>query len=167
MDTTKKKLAVLLLGAILALASAGCTSTTSPSSDEPGNAQVDVQKDNSSGELGDYAIEIGDYFLTKTYEGKDAIVINMKYTNNAEEAKNYMTTLTGSAFQDGVELSTAIIMDGSYDAESQMKDIKTGASIDVQVAYELSNTTSDVEFEIEEFISFSDKKIEKVFELAE
>ena len=159
--TTKRKLQAILSAVLLTFSVAGCSSTSSTSS-------TDSQVKENSGKLGDYAIEIGDYALTKTYDGKDAIVINMKYTNNSEEAMSYMSSLIGTAYQDGVELSTAIIMDDSaYDVESEMKEVKTGTSIDIQVAYELSNTTSDVEFEVEEFLGLDEAKVEKTFKIAE
>ena len=164
--TTRRTVIAIFATALLTFAAVGCTSTTDPSSQDAQTAQTETEN-SSSGALGDYAVEIGDYALTKTYDGKDAIVISMKYTNNSDESMSYMSSLMASAFQDGVELSTAIIMDDTYDAESQMKELKTGASIDVQVAYELSNTTSDVEFEVEEFISFSDAKVEKTFAIAQ
>ena len=92
----------------------------------------------------------------------------MNFTNNSDDAKSYMSALMSTAYQDGVELSTAIIIDDTvYDSDSQMKELKKGASINVQVAYELSNITSDVEFEVEEFLSFSNSKLEKTFVISE
>lgn len=161
----KRKLFACLLTLITVFSMSACTSTP--------QTQTETEKENSTPvsdtkELGDASIEIGDFKLSKTYEGKDAIIINMKYTNNNEDAQSYMTSMLGKAFQDGVELSYAIIMDtDSYDAETQMKEVKKDTSIDVQVAYELSNTTSDVEFEVEEFLGLSDKKATKTFRISE
>ena len=169
----KRKLLTCLLALITAVSISACTST--PQTDT--NTQTDTQtqteakkstENSNNEELGDSLIEIGDSKLAKTYDGKDAIIINIKYTNNSEDAQSYMTSMIGKAFQDGVELSSAIIMDtDAYDAESQMKEVKKGASIDVQVAYELSNTTSDIEFEVEEFLGMSDKKATKTFKISE
>lgn len=143
-------------------------------SSEPSNTDTEAQsvqneeKKGTDGVLGDSKVEIGDCVLTKTYDGKDAIVINLKFTNNADDAKSYMASLISKAFQDGVELDSAIVMDDSvYDSDLQLKELKKGATIDVQVAYELANVTSDVEFEVEEFLSFDDAKVEKTFVIAE
>lgn len=164
----RHKLCAVCIAMLLTISATGCTSDGTQSSGIQPTQSETVATEQNTGALGDYAIEIGDYVLTKTYDGKDAIVINMKYTNNSDDAMSYMSSLIATAYQDGVELSTAIIMDNSvYDAEQQMKELKTGASIDVQVAYELSNTTSDVEFKVEEFISFSDAKVEKTFAIAQ
>ena len=40
-----------------------------------------------------------------------------------------------------------------------------GASIEVEVAYELRDTTADVEVELEELISFDNKSVKKTFKL--
>ena len=47
-----------------------------------------------------------------------------------------------------------------------MKDIKKGASLEVEVAYELNDSTTDVEVEVSELFSFSDKVIKKTFTIA-
>lgn len=72
-------------------------------------------------------------------------------------------------YQDGVGLNTAIIIDdnASYSSDNQLKKIKKGASLDVEVAYELNDTTTDIEVEVKEFISFNDKTIKKTFSIAE
>lgn len=158
-----RKLYALCVAMLLTVSVMGCGSgQTQPTQTEPAVSQE------NDGTLGDSKVEIGDFLLTKTYEGKDAIVINMNFTNNSDDAKSYMSALMSTAYQDGVELSTAIIIDDTvYDSDSQMKELKKGASINVQVAYELSNITSDVEFEVEEFLSFSNSKLEKTFVISE
>lgn len=165
----KQKLLTCLLALITVIYISACTSTPQSQTETEGQTQAEQSTSNNGVvELGDASIKIGDSKLAKTYDGKDAIIINMEYTNNSEDSQSYMTSIIGKAFQDGVELSSAIIMDAdAYDAESQMKELKKGASIDVQIAYELSNTTSDVELEVEEFLGMSDKKATKTFKLSE
>ena len=41
-----------------------------------------------------------------------------------------------------------------------------GASLDVEVAYELNDTTSDVEVEVKEWLSFNEKVLTKTFSIA-
>ena len=48
-----------------------------------------------------------------------------------------------------------------------MKEIKKGATLDVEVAYELNDATTDVEIEVKELFSFSEKVITKTFKIAE
>lgn len=163
-----KKIFVLLAATLLSFSSAGCSTGVSTDTHVEESTQASTEQTVENSTLGEYEIKINDFVLTKTYEGNDAIVVNMSFSNNSNETTSYMSSLISKAFQDGVELSMAILDDYSnYDADASMKEIKKGASIDVQVAYELSNTTSDVEFEVEEFLSFSDDKVEKTFKIAE
>ena len=68
-----------------------------------------------------------------------------------------MTAVYCSAFQDGIELDTALIMDDSiYDSGSFMREVRPGTTIDIQSAFVLSNTTSIVEVEVEEWITFEE-----------
>ena len=41
-----------------------------------------------------------------------------------------------------------------------------GATIEVEVAYELNDTTTDIEVEVSELISFNDSMITKTFSIA-
>lgn len=163
-----KKLFVLLVAGLLTFSAVGCSVDTVSDTQTKETSQASTEEKNDEAVLGEYEIKINDFVMSKTYDGKPAIIVNMNFTNNSDKTASFMTSLSSKAFQDGVELSTAILGDYSnYDVDAQMKEIKKGAAIDVQVAYELSNTTSDVEFEVEEFLSFDDKKIEKTFKIAE
>lgn len=163
-----KKIFVLLAAALLSFSSAGCSTGVSTDTHVEESTQASTEQTVENSTFGEYEIKINDFVISKTYDGKPAIIININFANNSDETVSYMTSFVSKAFQDGVELSMAILDDYSnYDADASMKEIKKGASIDIQVAYELSNTTSDVEFEVEEFLSFSDDKVEKTFKIAE
>lgn len=120
-----------------------------------------------SKDLGDYTVSIVSYKLSEDYEGKPAVIISFGFTNNGDSPANFMTAINCDAFQDGVELSSAIITgeDGG-NGESQMRNIKPGAGVEVTVAYELSSETSPVSLEIGEAFSFSDEKLEASIDLA-
>lgn len=120
-----------------------------------------------SGDLGDYHVEIQDFKLVQDYAGEPAIVIAYTFTNNGEENAAAMWSLSDIAYQNGVQLDSAIIADSSVlDSESSMKELQTGASIDVQKAYLLTSDTAPVEFEVSELISFDDTKLGKTFEIS-
>lgn len=109
-----------------------------------------------SGNLGDYYVEIKDGVLAEDYNGETAVIITYTWTNNSEETTSAMVNISEKAFQDGVELDSAIIMDSSvYDSGASMKDVRPGTSIDVQCAFELANQTSPVEVELSELFNFS------------
>lgn len=117
-----------------------------------------------SGKLGDYYLEIMDYEIKKDYEDKDSIVVTYKFTNNSEENATFLVKILGKAFQDGVELSDAIIFG---EENNSLKEIKTGASIEVKKAYVLNNLESPVEIEAKRALSLDKEKITKTFEISQ
>lgn len=119
------------------------------------------------GTIGDFGVEITGAALAQDYEGNLAIVISYVWTNNSEDTTSPMAEVIESAFQDGIELETAFIADDEvYDSGSSMKEVRPGASLEVQAAYTLDSETSVVEFEIEEFLGFSDEKVSMNFDPA-
>ncbi len=117
-------------------------------------------KTEQSGTLGNFAVEIKGASLAEDYEGNPAIIITYSWTNNSEETTSVMASMLEQAFQDGVQLDTAIISDaGVYDSDIGMKDIRPGTTIETQCAYVMTSETSIVEFEISEFMSFSDELV--------
>lgn len=143
--------------------------TDSEPSQEPSPATstpAPVEKLEEAGTLGDYAVEIHGFELAKDYSGNPAIIISYTFTNNGENATSGMVALSDIAYQNGVELDTAIIS-GNDIGSNNMKDVKTGVSIELQAAFLLSSETAPVEYEVSEFASFSDEKLGKTFEIAE
>ena len=189
----KKRALTLMLGVAVVLSLAACgTSDDGGTGKEPDNAsevseqvpeeqppteQVsepsgggdsgDGAQSVGSGDLGDYHVEIKGASLTKDYEGKSAIVITYAWTNNSDDTTSAMVSIGNKAFQDGVQLESAVIVgDDSYNAEASMKDVRPGTTIDVQCAYVLTSETSTVEFELTEWISFSDDMVTMDFDPA-
>ena len=189
----KKRALTLMLGVAVVLSLAACgTSDDGGTGKEPDNAsevseqvpeeqppteQVsepsgggdsgDGAQSVGSGDLGDYHVEIKGASLTKDYEGKSAIVITYAWTNNSDDTTSAMVSIGNKAFQDGVQLESAVIVgDDSYNAEASMKDVRPGTTIDVQCAYVLTSETSTVEFELTEWISFSDDMVTMNFDPA-
>lgn len=116
--------------------------------------------------LGDFSVEIKSSRLAKDYEGKDVIIVTYGFTNNsADDATAFYLAFTDNAYQNGVGLNEAYVLDDSadYNADNQTKEIKKGGSLDVEVAYELNDNETDVLIEVEELFSFSDKIISKTF----
>nr|WP_325297683.1 DUF5067 domain-containing protein [uncultured Dysosmobacter sp.] len=108
-----------------------------------------------SGDIGDYEVEIKGAKLAQDYEGNPAIIITYAWTNNSDDTTNAMTSMYSQAFQDGVELETAMILDSDvYDSDASMKDVRPGTTIDIQAAYVLDSETSVVEFEVSEWLTF-------------
>lgn len=153
-------LAIVLVTGVLATGAAvsapsseGSSSSNSSSSEsskpsKPSKAEQPAEIDNS-----EYLVTIDGSQLGTDYSGKQALVVNYSFTNNSNSAISFMIAANAKAFQNGVELSTAIGAD--TDSMSLMNDVKPGATIQLQQAYVLSDT-SDVTIEVTKLISFKD-----------
>ncbi|MGN1316035.1 MAG: DUF5067 domain-containing protein [Acutalibacteraceae bacterium] len=120
--------------------------------------------------LGDYSVEISSSRLVKDFEGNDVIIVKYIFTNvNGDNPTSFVAAFDDQAYQNGVGLNESYFLsdDAEYSLDNQTKEIKKGASLEVEVAYELNDTTTDVEVEIEELFSFEEKTITKTFEIAE
>ena len=158
-----KKLFALLM-AILLVALFGIFALGS--GEEGESNQGTGSADNTT--IGDYSVEIASCRLAKDYENKDVVIVKYKFTNNNDDdAAAFYLTFDETVYQNGVGLNEAYILKDSanYSADNQSKEIKKGASLDVEVAYELEDTTTDIEVEVKELFSFSDKTIKKTFSI--
>ncbi len=157
---------VVLTFGFFAIASGDDTST-----DDQGSGSVDTADKTNANDsnLGDYSVEILSCRLAKDYEGKDVVIVKYNFTNNGEEATAFYTAFDDNVYQDGVGLNESYVVEDDYDysADNQTKNIKTGSSLEVEVAYELNDSTTDIEVEVEELFSFNDSKVTKTFNIAE
>lgn len=115
-----------------------------------------------SGDLGDYHVEIKGAELGKSYSDEPIIIVTYAWTNNSEETKSAMYTVSEQAFQDGIELESAYSAEG-IDFSDNSKDVRPGNTLDIKKAFILTSD-STVEFEITEWISFSDDMVSMDFE---
>lgn len=121
-----------------------------------------------SGDLGDYFVEIKSAVLTADYGGSPAILITYSWTNNSQETTNALTVFIERAFQDGVQLDSATILSTNpqYSAGTALRDVRPGASTDVQRAYLISDSGSPVEFEVFEFMGGDENAVSMTFDPA-
>lgn len=166
----KKLISILLTLALLltfGLFALGSGESDEKTSDQGSGNTVVEQSDPTK--LGNYNIEIKSCRLAKDYEGKDIIIVKYGYTNNGDTATPFMTAVTTKLFQGGIGLNESYVPDDSanYSSDNQRKDLQKGATLDVEVAYELNDTTSDVVVEVTEWISLDDAKITKTFKIAQ
>ncbi len=156
----------ILVFAFFALASGSSDSDEPNATQEAGEAVVDSADSN---ELGEYVVEIKNARLTKNWEGKDAVVITYGFTNNADEPAAFWLAFEDDVYQGGVGLEKAYTMkDGDpYDEANQNKEIKSGVTIDVDVAYILNDTETDIEVEVKELYSFDDDVVSRTFSIKE
>lgn len=140
---------------------------SSPENQGVGSVQK-TQTTGKSSNLGNYSVEIKSCRLAEDYLGKPIVIVKYAFTNNDEDPTAFYLTFDDSVYQNGVGLSECYIADDSanYSSDNQTKEIKKGATIEVEVAYELNDTTTDIEVEVSRLFSLSDKKIVKTFKIA-
>ncbi len=159
-------LAILLI-ASFALFAMG--SGESDSSSDQGTGSVETKKEDNAN-IGDYSVVIDSCRLAKDFEGKDVVIVKYIFTNvSSDESTAFYTAFDETVYQNGVGLNESYILDDSadYSSDNQTKEIKKGASLEVEVAYELNDTTTDIEVEVTEWLSFDDTKVTKTFKITE
>ena len=108
--------------------------------------------------IGDYQALYKGAWITKDFDGDDAIVIPFTYTNNSDETKSFMWAFFYELTQGGIGLdnSTIFVSEDSYDtlSDDMLTDVAAGASLDVNLTYKLNNLTDPI---IIEFSDLMDK----------
>lgn len=164
-----KKLTSMLI-AILLLATFGLFALGSGSSEGgtedqgSGSASTETAKAN----LGDCNVEIKSCRLAEDYSGKKVVIVTYGFTNYADDPASFSVAVEDTVFQDGIGLNEAYMLsdNANYSADNQLKEIKKEATLDVEVAYELNDETTDITVEVSEWLSLSDKTITKTFTIA-
>ena len=189
----KKALSIVVILALLMLSLCACmviedetdkdndksTTTNTPENKEEEKTESKVENEEeeeekpesnptnqtTSSKLGNYEVVIESCRLAEDYSGEPIVIVKYKFTNNDDDASCFSFSIEDNVYQDGVGLNTCYFADDSanYSSDNQLKEIKTGVSLEVEVAYELNDTTTDVEVEVSELISLSKKKITKTF----
>lgn len=143
----------------------GCSAKSSASDTGASNSsQPAAQAQSSSQANAKYLVSIDDCLIVQDYQGQPAAVVTFTFTNNSNKATSFTVAVNSKAFQDGVELDTAFVM--NLDSAASLNEIKPGATTTVQKAYAL-DSNSDITVECEELFNFSDKLLaEKTFTIA-
>lgn len=145
---------------------------SAPVQETPGqevSTQPDVVPGGAIGDLGDYHVEIQGAFIANDYEGKAAIIVTYSWANNSDRTTSAMVAFSEKAFQNGVELDRAVVYSSEtpgYESGTSARELRPGASTEVQCVFSLRDDSSIVEFEISELISFSDDVVSVNFDPA-
>lgn len=161
----KRILSILMVMALLVVFGAFALGSSESGSEDQGSDTATTAESESN--LGDFKVEILECRLAKDYEGKAVVIVKYKFTNNSDDTAAFYTAFDDNVYQDGVGLNESYVVDDSakYDSGNQTKEIKSGASIEVEAAFELNDTETDIDVEVEELFSFDDKKITKTFSI--
>ncbi|MBO5232164.1 MAG: DUF5067 domain-containing protein [Clostridia bacterium] len=117
--------------------------------------------------LGEYEVDIKDCRLAKDYEGKNIAIVKYIFKNNSDDGASFTLAIDDKVYQNGVGLNKCYTAAESakYSADNQSKNIKKGASVEVEAAYYLNDSETPIEVECSELISLSDDKITKNFDI--
>lgn len=163
-----KKVKVLLAVMLVLMFAMFALGSGEDTSEDQGKGTVESGESDTN--IGDYTVEIQSCRLAKDYEGKGVVIVKYLYTNVAnDDATAFFTAFDETVYQNGVGLNESYFVDDSanYSSDNQMKEIKKGASLEVEVAYELNDTTTDIEVEVKELFSFDNTTITKTFSITQ
>ena len=120
----------------------------------PAGEQAQEAEPEEEAPASDYAVTIDGSTVTTDYEGNPAMVIDFSFTNNSDEATSFAVACSQKAFQNGVQLETAIVMDEDL-GNGYMAEIKPGATTQARLAFSLTDE-SEVTVEVSELFSLDD-----------
>lgn len=157
---------VTLLFTLTACNGDGADTSPGVSSEEAASVSDPIQASDEEGDLGDYHVKILD---TETglmdYDGNKVIGIRFEFTNHAEEAISFDSALYALAYQDGVELDSAYPDETSAEYRNIDKNIKQDVTITCEEYFVLTSDKSNVEAEVGEVFSLSNRRVTKTFAL--
>lgn len=157
---------VIVILVVIALAASG--SSEEQSTDNASGSNEEQNTDNDSSPLGDYEVEILSYRLSKTIlDYEPVVIVKYKFTNNSDEAISFSSALDDNVYQNDIGLNaTYMVVDSAnYDYDNKSKKLKPGASLEVEVAYELNDTTTPIVVEVSRTLGGSGKKVTKTFNI--
>ena len=101
----------------------------------------------------DYDVVVNGVTVTDDGEGKDLIVLSMTFTNNSDTATSFGYAINAELFQNDIGLKNGYLPYNhpSYNndlSSNSYTDIKKGASIELQMVFELLDTTNPVELKL-------------------
>lgn len=149
MKHTKLRILSALLAVLMLLGLAAC-GKAEPS--DPNRIQI-----------GPYELFYKGAKIMTDYDGNDAIVVTMDFTNNSKENTSYLWSFIETATQNDAELTGATIFlsEDSFETvtDSQFSEVAAGETLEVQLAYVLADLTSEVVLQWEEFLGAKSGKL--------
>lgn len=111
-------------------------------------------KDSSKANIGDAYVEIGKYKVVK-YGDDKILIVEILYTNNANEAEEFAYNIDVEAYQDGVELDSSWMKCSWYDKNDSYIDtdskIQPNKTVTVRKCFYLNNTSDNVEITLQHY----------------
>lgn len=145
-----RKFTATILSAALFLAPyvyASAEDTTAPQSEEAAQTSVIFDSDTKK-------LECNGCVIISDYQNAPTALLVMTYTNKTADANSPIFDCFQTVFQGGVSLNTTVISDPNYVTyvNSQMTQVKDGASVTYAVPYLLNDTYTSLEVEFKDAI---------------
>lgn len=119
----------------------------------------------------EFKVVVDDVSVTDDGNGKDLLVMRIEFTNDSDAAASFSGAVDMSLFQDDVELKGGYLPYNHPAANEELEsnaytDVRKGASLKVQVVYELLDAASPVEMQLIDMGSF-DRRVfmQKIIEI--
>lgn len=176
-----KKVVLLALSTMMALSLVACGGNDDKKASETSSALAEVASEEASveaevvseeasaeaggvadGKFDDFEIIYKGARLGKDFEDKEVVIVTFDFTNLSEASKAFLWETSTKAFQNGVELEdkiSGLVEEAKMDNND--KEIKTGITVEVEKAFELSDKTSPIEIEVDPLISLDKDEVYK------
>ena len=122
-----KRVLALLLVLVMVLGLAAC-----------GGKEKKIENPNLI-KIGDHQALYKGAWITTDYDGDDAIVIPLTYTNNSKETASFLWSMFYTGLQGGTEMdiATIFVSADSFEtlSEGTMTDVASGGSLDLNLTY--------------------------------
>ena len=106
-----------------------------------------TQKQNTKFNIDNYIVEYKGFEFVTDDDGKDAIAVNYKFTNNSEVPAQFTWSVLSTYEQNAELLQPAVVQINDvpeYLDDSATKEVQPGTTADVTVTYVLNDTTSPI-----------------------
>lgn len=164
----KKKKRLIIVGVIAAFvviigiaagSSSGSPDSKTTQSDGNGEAVAAEKQEPVDGKIGDFICKVKSAEICRNWEDKESVKITYEFTNNSNEAQSFDIALSDELYQNGIGLESSFTDDN--DDEDFICDVKIqpGTTKEVYKVYILRDTSTPIDVEISEFISFNDDKL--------
>lgn len=129
-------------------------------SDEETEVTVDVVSDG-------HHLEIKDCRVTEDYSGNPVAVIKYVFTNNSSETEAFWIAVDDAVYQNGEVLEKVYsLKDGdSFDSSNMNKDVESGETVEVEIAYALNDAETDIDVEAKVWCGFTSNLFTKTFSI--
>lgn len=114
-------------------------------------------------QIGYYDLLYKDAKIMTDYQGNDALVITLDFTNNSKSSDTYVWSIIESAVQNGKDLELGVVYVDEETLEtvtdSQFTEVAPGETIEIKTAFELLDTENEVVVTFEEIYNGNKKSI--------